>query len=192
MGEEMPSCVKILLNASGYDTLTSLQNVKDANLLKLEDYINQNCSDVVRNLDCCYSDFYKSQATFKFLPGHATLLEALSKHVIRFYDQKCCSTNVQLTDKYTLILNELIKTAEKNVLRDVHHADYSNTIRYFATYIFLMCGRSCYEMLRVNLGFPSVRTICKRVINFIFSFIISIYKVMNFSKVHQRDKNTHH
>lgn len=59
------------------------------------------------------------------------------------------------------ILNKLIKTAEFNELKDKNHATYSDEIRYFATYIFLLCGRSCYEMLRSNLPIPSVKTICK-------------------------------
>lgn len=42
-----------------------------------------------------------------------------------------------------------------------HRAKYSDFNRYFATYIFLKAGRSCYEFLCNNLPLPSVKTVCE-------------------------------
>lgn len=60
-----------------------------------------------------------------------------------------------------VILKEMIKTALRNAEYVKNHAQYSDIIRYFATYIYIIGGRSCYEVLYENLPLPSVSTVCK-------------------------------
>lgn len=84
------------------------------------------------------------------------------------------------SNEYSFILNEMIKTAESNMYRDKNHVIYSDTIRYFSTYVFLLCGRSCYEMLRSNLPLPSVKTICKWIYNVFRSNSLTKTIVFNF------------
>ena len=62
---------------------------------------------------------------------------------------------------FSVILKELILTAIHNGNLSKNNAEYSDIIRYFSTYIYLIGGRSCYEVLSQNLPLPSRSTICK-------------------------------
>lgn len=160
LNEEIPDCVKTILNICGYDTFFSLAEINDAHIIKIEKHINENCSECLNDLNCCHSDFYKEHAPFKLLPGHEALILALPKHIENF--QRMFQFKLaELKGRYSFVLNELIETAEKNLFQDDRHARYSESIRFFAVYVFLLCGRSCYEMLRANLPVPSTKTICK-------------------------------
>lgn len=114
----------------------------------------------IKSLTCCHSEFYKNLANFHFLPGHVTIIATIPKY-IEEYRIAHQSSDFEVNGRYSFLLEELIRTAESNLFKDPNHATYSDTIRYFATYIFLLCGRSCYEILRENLPFPSVKTICE-------------------------------
>lgn len=73
-GEKYPKCVKMLLIASGYDTLIALNEIDQGKLAKIQDHINEN-RELTSNLKCCYGEIYKKQTEFHFLPGHkATIL----------------------------------------------------------------------------------------------------------------------
>lgn len=57
-------------------------------------------------------------------------------------------------------MRELIQTALQKENSGKNITRYSDIIRYFATYIFILCGRSCYEVLNKNLPLPSIPTVC--------------------------------
>lgn len=126
----------------------------------MEQHINANEMSKIQQLNCCHSEYYSKKMNFQFLPGHVVILLALPKYAREFCES---SQTFQPSgnEKFPFILNELIQTVENNMYTDKNHASYSDTIRFFATYVFLLCGRSCYEMLRANLPFPSVKTIRK-------------------------------
>lgn len=164
IGEEIPACVKIVLGLSGFSTLLSLDSITHSDILKIEDCITEHFSEIIIQLKCCHSEFYKSQMffqkKFKFLPGHATLVAALPQYVKAYqiaYQKKI----FELKGRYSFILNELIETAEANQFKSANQANYPDSVRYFAIYIFLLCGRACYNMLQSNLPIPSTPTICK-------------------------------
>lgn len=71
------------------------------------------------------------------------------------------SNNDEVIEQYSVILTELIKTANKNKNRSKNGYQYEDIVKYFSTYIFLLCGRTCYETLNKNLPMPSTKTICK-------------------------------
>lgn len=72
-------------------------------------------------------------------------------------------TNVvhEYTGEYSVILTELLKTANNNFNKSKHAYQYNAIVRYFSTYVFLLCSRRCYETLNKNLPIPSTKTICK-------------------------------
>lgn len=160
IGEEIPQCVKRVLIICGYDSLFSLCELKETHIETIENYITANHMETIKAFNCCHSNYYKNVTIFRFLSGHAAIVSAIPKYVEK-YKNVHKSSNFDPKGRYSFILEEMIRTAEANLFKDPNHASYSDTIRYFATYIFLLCGRSCYEMLRANLPLPSTKTIRK-------------------------------
>lgn len=76
IGEELPSCLKDILNECGYNSSLSFLDFDSTAIDSLEDYIEENLKDFVKDLD-----FYKEQPKFKFLHGHKRLLLNLSRIV---------------------------------------------------------------------------------------------------------------
>lgn len=182
--ESLPSCVKKILSWSGYNTILSLQAISSESLLQIETHINIHCLGMIKNLDCCYSEFYSEQKLFKLLPGHQDLILEVAKVIkCQLHDQlsqnshfshesnKRVTCGVSVKNAYdfneyikkhcglSTIMKELIQTALKNSKSHKNHAEYSDILRFFATYIFLLCGRSCYKVLCDNLPFPSISTV---------------------------------
>lgn len=163
IGEKIPTCIKIVLNLCGYNTFLSLKEIKQKSIITIEEFINEHFASQILQLKCCYADHYKSQISqgkLKFLPGHEMLLLALPNYIDDF---RLAHMNkvIDLDGRYSHILNEMIKTAEENKYKEVNQMSYSDTIRFFAVYVFLLCGRACYKMLQSNLPIPSIPTICK-------------------------------
>lgn len=165
LGENVPVCIKKILTSCGYNTLISLQSITSDSIARIESHINENCTDVIHELDCCYHDFYKAQKTFKFLPGHYDFLINLAKYIDNSSNVECDYFNLMKSVKnhsgFSKIMKELIFTSLQNDAVSKNNACYSDIVRYFATYIFTLCGRSCYEVLYQNLPLPSISTICK-------------------------------
>lgn len=163
IGEEVPRCIKHILEVCGYSTIFSLIEIKEQQLNEIENFIKTHKQNIA-SIECNHSEYYRSIEEFKLLPGHSTMILALSKYALEYQEKtKSCQSSRQ-NDSFPFVLNELIKTAEQNLFRDPNHAQYPDTVRFFATYIFLLCGRSCYEMLRANLPLPSTKTICKLIL----------------------------
>lgn len=162
IGESLPLCVQKILSVCGYDTFTSIQNITLQDIFEMQQFINDHFRETTKNFTCCHADFYKNQNKFKFLPGHKALIVALPK-LIENQEQRCklCMKKTKLND-YSFLMNELIETVNNNSeIIDKRNVRYSDDLRYLATYIFLSCGRSCYEFLNRNLPLPSTKTICK-------------------------------
>lgn len=70
---EFPNCIKTLLLSAGYDINSSLANLNAEKIAEIEQYLNLN-KGIIENLDCCYSEEYKSLDIFQFLPGHKAIL----------------------------------------------------------------------------------------------------------------------
>lgn len=162
IGEKIPRCIKTALEMCCFDTILSLCEIKPIHIGIIENHINQHRHEQIEKMHCNHSDYYRNIEKFRFLPGHEAIILALPKYATQFQEVlKSSVVDTETKTDFTLILNEMIKTAESNKDKDSNHATYSDTIRFFATYVFLMCGRSCYEMLRTNLPLPSTKTICE-------------------------------
>lgn len=79
-GEKYPTCLKKWLIHAGYNKLVALAELNDEKISKVEEHIQNHRTTLISGLKCCYSESYKNQATFSFLPGHkATLLGIVSQ-----------------------------------------------------------------------------------------------------------------
>lgn len=157
LGESVPVCIKNVLIFRGYNTLLSLRSISAESIVRIENYMNENVGDIIQRLDCCYNDSYKEQKTFKFLPGHYDFLLILPKYIND--ERQSLKQSVENNLGFPVIMEELIYTSLGNKTVDKHSAQYSDVDRNFATYIFILCGRSCYEVLYKNFPLPSISTI---------------------------------
>lgn len=158
--EKLPLCIKQILSSCGYDTFGSLKCISEQSLKEIEVHINTHSRVTIETLKCCHSEHYKSLDEFKLIPGHRDLIISLSKLTCSTYEPRSSNEYEQHHDsqKFSHVLKALIDTA--NTI-EKKCSKYSDTIRWFATYIFLQCGRSCYELLNHNLPLPSTRTVRK-------------------------------
>lgn len=174
VGHEIPKCIKVILLACGYDSLLSLKQITSERIDEMEHYIEKKKEKIISKLDdggdVDIVNEYKNQNQFKFLPGHRSIIldiandikdmqvqqESQSKHLANVIEE---NSDEQI--EYSVILSQLIETAERNKNKSKYANCYTDTIKYFSTYIFLLCGRTCYETLYRNLPIPSTKTICK-------------------------------
>lgn len=166
IGEQVPDCIKKFLCSCGYDTSMSIQSISQDSIAFIENHINSYGRQVIQQLDCCHSEFYKKQDTFYLLPGHRDLLIGLAKFLaksdINAMSDHVVNIHLELErPAFSRIMKELIKTALVNEHNGKNNSKYTDIIRNFATYIFLLSGRSCYQVLYENLPLPSVETVCK-------------------------------
>lgn len=155
LGEPLPECVKKLLSLCGYDSFGSLRKIDTESILQIQRQVNTYFRHNIRELSCCHSDFYKIQTDFEFLPGHRDLILALPEYL----QVKSVPTVDTQSTAFTTVMNSMVQTAQQNADRDRNQ--YDDVIRFFSTYTFLLCGRSCYEFLNQNLPLPSTKTVCK-------------------------------
>lgn len=152
--EPLPECIQKILWLCGYDTIASLRNINCESITQIQRQVNLYFRPNIHTLTCCYSDFYKEQNEFELLPGHRDIILALPGYLR-------APTTVTPNPVFSPVLNSMIRTALQNVDKEKHQAQYDDTIRFFSTHVFLLCGRSCYEVLNKNLPLPSIKTICK-------------------------------
>lgn len=163
LGEPLPRCIKHILLSCAFDSLLIIEHLNEEFVKLIECHVSEN-RNILHDLECKHSNYYQNQSPFKFLPGHRILLNSLNEHVrrLREYTSQQDHSGSDNNDKhFSTILTELLKTAESNAVMDKNHARYSDTIRFFFTYIYLQCGKGCYETLNRNLPIPSTKTIRK-------------------------------
>lgn len=158
LGEPIPFCIKSFLCECGFVTLSSLRGINTSTVAEIEDHMQCYGRTIIQNLFCCSSQSYKAQNKFKLLPGHRAFILELPKYV----PEQSTKIAVHAIDPtFSFVLQKMIETAQSNFEKLSNKNEYSDTMRYFSTYVFLLCGRSCYEFLRQNLQLPSVSTVCK-------------------------------
>lgn len=166
---ELPICLKKILIFCAYESVDSLRMLDKEKIAEVESHISEFGRCLLDELDCCHNERYKNQTTFKFLPGHRSILLSLSNYAQKIYEERINQNVSQLSEQnnehskcsYSVILTELLKTAQNNAKKSKNQASYSDLIRYFCTFIYLTSGRACYEILYRNLPIPSTKTICK-------------------------------
>lgn len=172
--EEIPECIKRILSACGYDNEISIQNLKD--LDSIETYLNKPMMrGTIDSLSCCKSEIYKAQEKFQLLPGHRMYILNISlkmqlkqeKHLEMVYTITVPGLNfmeqVQNEPAILFLLKEFITNSMNNFQKMSNSRRYSEIIQDFSTYIYILCGRYCYEVISRNLPMPQASTICKHI-----------------------------
>lgn len=173
-GQTVPTNIKIFLDVSGYDSLLSIKRIDEEKINALEHHIQnrvQNDRNILEALDKNdkTTSIYKSQIFFEILPGHRTILLILPDIIEKLFDSTDELSNMQLPNnlnnlipnEYSVILSQLITSANNNRNKSKNAYQYDDVLKDFSTYIFLLCGRTCYETLNRNLPIPSTKTICE-------------------------------
>lgn len=159
LGSNIPKCIKTILISSGFDCEIALKGLNSDCIVEIESHI-QNDRHIL--LDTPYQNI----ENFKFLPGHRTIILSIPAYL---EELKVKTTNnvEELFSGYqylSSIMRGLLETANNNKNKHPKAYRYSEMIRYFATYVFLMCGRACYDTLCANLPIPKTETIGKYVL----------------------------
>lgn len=177
----------------------SLENMNAEDLKKCEDYANNNLQNTIENLKCCYSDVYQMDVRnkqFEFISEHKDIILNLSNqsgtssetHSQFSLDQlHQMSEIVANNPAFSNVMKELIQTAITNYEKSPNLYRYSDILKYFATYVYLLCGRQCYEVLSNNLPMPAASTISKKMKR-ILCFCFNNFYIQYFSKVHRSIK----
>lgn len=174
IGETVPSCVKLVLTVTGYNTLSSLKSFQSETIPQIEKTFNDNFR-LVHKFDCCHSEYYNNLCEFKFLPGHADFLCGISKYFITVQNHENRET-VETITEFQPVLKAILDNLHQSTGKS--RVKYSDVLRYFATYVYLKAGRSCYEFLQSNLPLPSSKTICKYLDKYSHFFLISKFTVL--------------
>lgn len=170
IGDVIPKSLKVLLESFGYDSLLSLKQITIEKIDQLEQFIQSKKGIVLRKLDGindAAAVVYKEQENFVFLPGHRDIMLNFPKNIIDMQWSMHTQSTFEISEnheqqaEYSHILTQMIKTANMNMNKSKQANQYTDDIKYFSTYIFLLCGRACYDTLSRNLPIPSTKTICE-------------------------------
>lgn len=172
--DSLPSCVKIVLSESGYDSLLSINSINESIMFEVENFVNEN-RNITATLDCCFSHTYKNLEQFRFLPAHRLLILRLPFYVNKMFGPDRVANTKGITQQnpfigtcgrkgateYSFLMTKLIESAEENAGVAKNRYRYDEILQLFSIYIFLCSGRDCYEVLSSNLPIPSKHTVCK-------------------------------
>lgn len=175
LNEEIPECIKQILSASGYDNEISIQYLKEVDLGLIEEYLNRPMMrSVIDSLTCCSSEIYKSQEKFQILPGHRAYILNLShqmhlkrQNYLEVLANTTTSSGLDFKERaknepaFSCLLKEFITNSMNNFKKIPNSRRYSEIVQDFSTYIYILCGRYCYEVISKNLPMPQVSTVCK-------------------------------
>lgn len=154
LGENIPQDISKILAKSGYDTIWSLKNINENDILNIEEYINEQPS-ILKGTT------YENIQKFKFKPGHKKFLLELPNLIKKYNEEQHNKYGTKHCSNFAYVFKELIDVAIANSEKEPNGVRYSECIRYFATYIYLHCGKKCYETLCANLPLPKANTIRK-------------------------------
>lgn len=152
MGEELPECIKHILEVSGYNTFAAMRLIQPESIHRIEWYINANMD---RFADILVGSTYEKVNPFALNPGHSAVIESLPTYLEGRHAQD--SNPAPDRSIFSYVLQLMLETAANNAGRDAK--GNLEELRYFAIYIYLVCGRACYETLSANLPIPSANTI---------------------------------
>lgn len=144
-----------MLTEAGYDSRIALKRITSERITEIEDYFNANTANLSSGF---VGTCYENVQPFKILPGHRALIESLPQYLDEIIPTEK-PVSYQHSNDFTYVLKLLIESAENNSSREAKGRRYNECLKYFCTYVFLMCGRSCYETLSANLQLPQASTI---------------------------------
>lgn len=105
------------------------------------------------------ANYVNMNQNFAFIPGHRILLLNFSQR-----PHQTDSNEAYNHPAFPILLQYLIKTALNNHEKSASNARYPELLMDFAIYIYIMAGKSCYEIIAANLPLPSAVTVGKFIV----------------------------
>lgn len=155
---ELPDILIKILDLSGYNNLIAIKGLNEDAVKYIERYVAENSTND-SFINSVYANVNKDN--FCLLPGHRTVLLSLSSYAEKYDECRTERFDFIKTFPFSFIMKQLIKTALNNHERDQKHQQFPIEIQNWATYLYTMCGKACYEVLSSNLPLPQPNTICK-------------------------------
>lgn len=95
----IPSAIKEIMTAAGYNSAMSIIKIDEQKLDFIEQYVQQNCRNVV--------DMFKEYSNikpFKFLPGHRECIFGIKEEILKMQNRKASKTTK--TSHHTIDIDE--------------------------------------------------------------------------------------
>lgn len=153
LGINIPQIVTNILTKSGFNCRTTLALINAETITEIEEYVNENRAVLVGSC-------YENVDPFKFLPAHRIVLRTISNYLDRLKMNESVEQKMDMS-QFPYLLKCFIETAQSHANKSVKAFRYSEHIQSFSTYIYMMCGKSCYETLSANLPIPKASTVRK-------------------------------
>lgn len=150
--DEIPESVVYILYNTGFTTKAALKSINEESVKDIEAYFDENFNELICGLP---DNQYKRP--FRILPGHRAIILSIPSMITT--EIKSVKNDSKSSNDVSFVLKWLIDTSEQNVGRQLTGRRYEKKLQLFATYLYLMCGRSCYETLHANLPIPAADTI---------------------------------
>lgn len=107
---------------------------------------------------------YGLDRPFKLLPGHRIIIQNIPELLDQTKSVEKSLANT--SNSFSFVMKWLIETAERNAGREPKGRRFHETVQLFATYLYLMCGKACYETLSANIPLPQATSIGELILTF--------------------------
>lgn len=178
-------CVQEILIQNGYDNVNSLKLLSESSLKELENCIQEDWQRILNSVEksleksckkCTHLEIYSKQKKFAFLIGHKTLLLKWCQELneVKIEEQSFFIDN----PAFPPMLQNIISTALNNTGKEARARRFPLLLD-FAIYLYIMAGKTSYEIIAANIPFPKAKTISK----FYFCLIFCLmHQLIQFSR----------
>lgn len=176
LGYKLPIQLINILNNCGFDNEISISEMNSGMIAEIESFQSKTIN-----------------TKFEFLPGHRALLLGLPRKVQEYNEwnskNKTTATEILNSKSISFLMKEVVKTAIHNENVDPKRRRYSESIKNFSIFLYMMCGRACYEIISANLPLPQPTTISMHIhviiVVFFSKFILKfLYVYFIYSELH--------
>lgn len=154
MAIEIPEIIVHILRKSGFDCRTTLAHINLETIAEIEEFANE-------NREILNGSRYENMVPFKFVPGHRIILRNFPNYIEQVKNMESNIEQKLNLSQFPYLLKCFIETAQSHANKSVKAFRYSEHIQSFSTYIYMMCGKSCYDTLSANLPIPKASTVRK-------------------------------
>lgn len=152
LNDSISEDIKKILLRSGFDSKLSILGLNTDVIRDVEQFANEDRS-VLEGTS------YENMAEFKFKPGHKLTILNLASEVKHWIEKEPTNTQQNEMCEFSVVLKAFIDTATSNKDKQPNGFRYNEINQYFSTFIYLFCGKACYETLSANLPIPQTITI---------------------------------
>lgn len=165
--------IKKILLRSGFDSKSSILGLNTDVIKDIEQFANEDRS-VLEGTS------YENMGEFKFKPGHKIAILHLANQVKQLIESGFDEREKNELCDFSIVLKSFIDTATSNSGRKPNGFRYNEINQYFSTFIYLFCGKACYETLSANLPIPQSITIREFFKQIFFEFSPKSFLTMHY------------